>query len=351
MRESSLSINKLPYLGIRYQIRYFKCNLKCPYCIADWSNNKFNFELKKFQDILKRIKKLPYRICLRIGVGGEIFTSPEIVRVITEICNEENNIFGLSFSTNLQADYKKIIEPFLRSTDSQKLGIGCTLHDSVIKDLDLFFEKVNCLREGGFSPYVGYVALPQRIKHIRDYKWRCREIGVPFILNALIGRLRGVEGADKSLIYPRDYTLQELRELKELWDTPHSYQMLVEACNTHGMACSAGKNYIYIDSDGNVFPCEMIRSRIGNILDGDIEFRSEDTKCPMNFCWCGNENQALRIVDRFYERTGTLRIFSPKKGLPIKALYEGYNPSIFHDRSRHVLKRHKNILASFNLNL
>jgi hypothetical protein len=31
--------------------------------------------------------------------------------------------------------------------------------------------------------------------------------------------------------------------------------------------------------------------------------------CPVSTCWCGNENQALRIVDQYYYRTRTLRVF------------------------------------------
>jgi Iron-sulfur cluster-binding domain len=321
----------LPYLGVRYQIKYFKCNMQCPYCIADWAKQKYAFDLDRFTAIVKEIFKLPYRVCLRIGVGGEIFTSAEILQVIKSICNEDNNISGLSFSTNLQADWKTIIEPFLKATNTNKLGIGCTLHDSVIENINLFFEKVGRLKESGVTPYVGYVALPQRIRYMREYKQRCFKLGVPFIMNALIGRVRGVEGANPNLIYPRDYTPQELEELKELWDTPHSYQMLVEACNTRGMTCSAGKNYVYIDSDGNVFPCNNIGSSMGNILETGIDFRSQDTICPADICWCGNENQALRIVDKLYYRTKVLRIFYPKKDVPLSGMYEDYNPSIFYE--------------------
>jgi MoaA/NifB/PqqE/SkfB family radical SAM enzyme len=334
--------DQLPYLGIRYQIEYYKCNMTCPYCIVDWSKQKYNFDPEKFRAIVTEISKLPYNVSLRIGVGGEIFTSPEILSFLSNICNENNNIFGLSFSTNLQADWKTIIDPFLRSTNTRKLGIGCTLHDTVIEDIDLFFEKVSRLRESGVSPYVGYVALPQRIKYIRQYKKRCHELGVPFIMNALIGRVRGVEGANPNLIYPRDYILQELRELKELWDTPHSYQMLVEACSTRGMICSAGKNYLYIDSDGNVYPCNKIRFFMGNILKTGISLCLEDTICPMEICWCGNENQALRIVDKYYNRGRFLRLFHTKKEISLSRMYNGYNPSIFRNRRRPVLKRYKN---------
>jgi len=325
---------QLPYLGIRHQIGYHRCNLNCPYCIAKWRDRKPTFDLDTFQKILGRIEKLPYRVCLQIGVGGEIFTSPEILRVVTDVCNRDSNIFGVGFATNLYASWEQSIGPFIESANTTKLGIRCTLHDTVIEDIDLFFEKVARLKQRGVMVSVGYVALPQRIGFIREYKRRCERLGVPLVMNALVGSLKGLEGVDPKRVYPRDYTAEELRELRELWDTPHSYKLLVEAARTRGMTCSAGKNYIHIDRNGDVYPCSEMKKVIrkpfmGNILRGPIRFQTDDTVCPMDVCWCGSENQALRIVDQYYNRTRTLRIFTPKEGIPEEKLYQGYNPSAF----------------------
>ena len=357
---TTASKDNLPYLGIRFQIRYYTCNLSCPYCIASWRERSSPFDIDKFRDIIQKIKELPYKVCLRIGVGGEIFTSPQILNVVKEICNEENNIFGVSFSSNIHASYGKVIGPFIDSVNTAKLGMGCTLHDTVIKNIDTFFNKVKLLKENGVLLYVGNVAVPERIKHLQEYKNRCGEIGVPFIVNALIGKaitndnrsrkkkrwFLGVNWGRLGLSYPsypRDYTPTELNQLKELWFTPHSYQLLVNSTSTKGMRCSAGQNYIHIDHEGNVFPCLGIKNRMsniafpflkdrykmGNVLQDNINFKTDDTICPRYHCWCGNENQALRIVDKNYSRTRTLRYFYPKEELAVEKLYTGYNPSIY----------------------
>ncbi|MDD5410225.1 MAG: hypothetical protein PHF31_02245 [Methylobacter sp.] len=323
------SIDKLPYLGVRYQIKYHKCNLDCPYCIAQWKERENIFDTTSYQLVIENLKKLPNRICLRIGVGGEVFTSDDIMKGINDICNSNSNIFGVSFSTNLVASWKRTIEPFLDSLDTSKLGMGCTLHDTVIKDIDGFFEKARKIKDKGVNLYIGYVALPQKIDIIKQYKQRCDDLGIPLLMNGLIGKLAGVQGADSSLDYPRDYTLNELSELKDLWDSPHSYKMLLESSETKGMLCSAGHQYIYINPQGDVFPCSGIKKSIGNIIDGTLKLQTEDTICPVSACWCDNENQALRIVDKNYERTRTLRIYHRKSGLSDSELYEGYNPSIF----------------------
>ncbi len=322
-----------PYLGIRYQVRYHKCNLACPYCIASWKDQPNLFDAETFGRIAGRIMDLPYRVSLRIGVGGEIFTSPELMAGVRSICDADSAVRNVSFSTNLVAGWDETIGPFLARTDTRKLGIGCTLHDMVIPDVDLFFEKVRKVRDTGAEVYVGLVAVPGRFRAIAEYRSRCDAMGVPLIMNGLVGSLKGVEGADPSLTYPRDYTADELRELESLWDTPHSYLLLLEARRTRGMTCSAGRNYIYIDHLGNVRPCKRSARSLGNILDAPPAFQAEDTVCPEDVCWCGNENQALRIVDEYYDRSRTLRIFRPKAGIPRERLYEGYNPSVF-DRSR-----------------
>jgi MoaA/NifB/PqqE/SkfB family radical SAM enzyme len=321
------------HLVIRYSINYHVCNMNCPYCIAKRQETKENpFNIEDFRTILAKIEELPYNVCLRIGTMGEIFTSQEILEEIKNICRKDNNIFGVNFSSNIYTDWEKVIKPFLDSVKTQKLGMGCTLHDMVLKDVDTFFKKVEKIKKSGVLVYVGYVAVPQMIPHIGEYKKKCDRIGVPLILNSLLGQLKGVDGADTGKRYPRDYSHNELQQLKDLWDTPHSYKMLVEACSPRGMQCSAGKNFIFIDNNGDVFPCRGIKKTIGNIANGKIKFKKKDTTCPCVRCWCGNQNQALRIVDKYYHRTRNPRIFYPRKEIPIEQLYRGYNHSIFSNR-------------------
>lgn len=320
----------LPYLGVRYQIRYHTCNLNCPYCIVKWKEQNDLFDANAFNAIVEKLFEMPYRISLRVGVGGEPFTSREFLNGIRKICNSDNNIQGVSFSTNLVADWNRVISPFIESVNPGKLGIGCTLHDMVIRDVDDFFSKIRKLKECGVALYVGLVAIPSRIDFIRKYKKICGEIGVPLILNGLVGKLIGEESVDSSLEYPRDYTPFQRNELRSLWDTPHSYQILINSCNTKGMECSAGTNYIYINHHGDVFPCSQVKQKMGNLLHDKIEFLPEDMRCPVTTCWCGNENQAMRIVDRYYNRSHILRMFTPKPGLSNDQLYDGYQESIFH---------------------
>ncbi len=319
----------LPYLGVRYQIKYHKCNLDCPYCIANWQESENLFNNERFQAIIRRLSGLPYRICLRIGVGGEPFTSNEILEGIRQICNSENSVYGVSFSTNLKASWINTIEPFLDSLNTAKLGIGCTLHDTMIHDIDRFFEKACLIKEKGVEIFIGLVALPDRIAQIKKYHERCRDLGIPLIMNGLIGKIVAEDGKPGTLDYPQAYTSEELARFKELWHSPHSYKMLLEGCSTKGMVCAAGKNYIYLNHQGDISPCSNIKQKLGNILTDPFLLQPEDTICPVSKCWCGNENQALRIVDQYYERSRSLRIIKRRPGIPEEDFYQGYNKNIF----------------------
>jgi MoaA/NifB/PqqE/SkfB family radical SAM enzyme len=321
--------SQLPYLGVRYQIKFHLCNLDCPYCIAEWKTyREDDFDMATFRGVLEKIQQLPYQVSLRLGMGGEIFASKPIQAEVRKLCNEDNNISGVSFSTNLVASWDTKILPFLDSVDTSKLGIGCTLHDTVIKSVDEFFGKIEKLRDYGVDLYVGYVAIPERIEQIREYRRRCDELGVPLTMNGIHGRIDGVEGVDDQLVYPAAYTQEQRRAFREVWDTPHNYMMEIEGASPKGMACSAGNNYIHIDARGNVSLCGKRAGTetgsLGNILNDPIVLNKEDTICPLKACPCGNENQALKVIDQYYDRGKVLRMYTPKQGGNYDSLYDLY---------------------------
>ncbi len=273
---------------------------------------------------MERIRALPFPLSFHLGMEGEVFTSREILDETRVMCLATKNVQSVNFISNIYADWDRVIKPFLDSIDTRRLGMGCTLHDTVIRDVDGFFDKAKRIAEAGVAVYITCVALPGSIRMMEEYKRRSEEIGVAFVPNILIGRLPG----DEEKSYPRDYTEGERRVLKDLWDTPHGYKLLVEACSPAGMPCSAGRHYIYVNHDGTVFPCSRIRRPMGNVLRDTLRLQDEDTICSSNRCWCGNQNQALRIVDERYTRTQNIRILIPNPSLRREDLYSGYGPRI-----------------------
>lgn len=318
----------LPILRLRWQLQFTKCSLKCPYCIAAWTRRPVEFEADRFQRIVDRLLELPYRLVVRLGVEGEIFLSPDIQEGVARL-SKGPKTEGVSFSTNLVAP-RGIISSFLDRADTARVGMGATLHDTQIKNVDEFFEKIAKIQERGVLIFVGYVGLPERFEQIRTYKERFDAMGVPFILNEYNGTIQDVP-------FPKAYTAEQRKFLREHFFTDHYYRMLVERESPKGQPCLAGHRYMYMDTGGNLFACGMDRdpewtlgqkvawrlskewatdiqkrrkesNRLGNILEADPPLRGRPRTCPHQVCACGNEVQAMARVGHEYHRTRTLRV-------------------------------------------
>lgn len=321
----------LPRLGVRYQTGYNLCNLDCPYCFADWQSKRRGIDGDRLRAITRGIERLPYAIQLRLGIGGEAFTSKDILEEVVRLSHAHGNVRTISFSSNVQADWERTIAPFLDAVDTSRLGMGCTLHDSVIEDVDLFFQKVAWIRDAGVEVYVGYVAIPERIDDIRRYEARCADLGVPLFLNPYGAPEDDEQGSRVHV--PHAYTAEEKAALRELYAEPHQFQLGIEAYSTFGMRCSAGAGFVHIDPRGEVYPCSEIPSSLGNVIEGDVALRTRDVTCPARHCWCPNQNQALRIVDRHYARDGRTPRYVRAR-VPREQLFHGYNESALATASR-----------------
>jgi MoaA/NifB/PqqE/SkfB family radical SAM enzyme len=331
---------------VRWQLKFTQCNLKCPYCIATWTKRPVEFEAERFDAIIGRLLDLPFRLVIRLGVEGEIFLSPAIQDGVARLSHQPQ-VAGVSFSTNLVASDEKIAG-LLDRADPQKLGVGATLHDTQITDIDGFFRKVEMVQKRGVLIYVGYVAKPDRFEQLKSYKQRLDAMGVPFLPNEYNGALEGRP-------YPQAYTAKEREFLKENFFAPHYYRMLVERDDPRGKPCLAGHRYIYLGHDGTIRNCGMDRNlewnvwmkmarrvnekwpekiqawrlernKLGNILDGGLPLSDSLRACPHSMCTCGNEVQALCEVGQGYHRTRTLRVIYPKENA---AEYEARYPNLW----------------------
>lgn len=322
----------LPILRLRWQLQFTRCNLKCPYCIAAWTRRPVEFEADRFQRLVDRLMGIPYRLVVRLGVEGEIFLSPEIQEGVARLSMSPKTE-GVSFSTNLVAPWETI-SSFLDRVETSKVGMGATLHDTQIQNVEEFFDKVAKVQSRGVLIFVGYVGLPERFDQIRAYKSRLDNMGVPFILNEYNGTIEKVP-------YPGSYTAGQRQFLREHFFTDHYYRMLVEREIPLGEPCLAGHRYLYMDTRGDLFACGMDRdpqwtfgqkvawrlnkewaaniqkgrkerSRLGNLLEGDPPLAGRPRRCPHGVCACGNEVQAMARVGHEYHRTRTLRVLYPR---------------------------------------
>lgn len=351
------AIAALPVLRVRWQLRFTKCSLKCPYCIAEWTKRDVEFEPGRFNEIVDRLLALPYRLVLRLGVEGEIFLSPDIQEGVIRL-SRHPKVEGVSFSTNMIASDEKVAA-FLDRADCAKVGMGCTIHDTQLTDeqIEGFFRRVEMIQKRGVLVFVGYVAKPDRFEYMKRYKARLDAMGVPFLSNEY-------NGAFENVPYPQAYTAGEREFLREYFFADHYFDMLVDRKSPKGKPCLAGYRYVHLGHDGRILACgtdralawnvwqkiarrlnpkwpekiqqwRIHRRRLGNILDGDIRLSEKPRLCPHDSCTCGNEAQAFFAVGRDYHRTRTLRVIYPKaRAADLEARYPNLGP-VPNDEGQH----------------
>ncbi len=249
----------------------------------------------------------------------------------TRLCNAPGNLVGVSILTNLQADWGRVVRPFVEGLDPKRLAMGCTLHDRVIaKDaVNRFYDKAARLREMGVLVYVNNILFGRdAVARARAHKRRCDAIGVPLTLMPLFPSKPSRDGLPRKDFSDglTSWSAEDLRELKPLCDSPHSYKMYFDARTTLGMRCGAGRDYLYIDAGGDIFPCCGARHLplLGNILADGVVPREEDRVCRQPFCIRPYDMSALRIVDRRYARDRDFRLIRPREGLSPAELESGY---------------------------
>lgn len=318
------------YLAICYLSSHAACNLACPYCIGSWKPAPDAAGDAAPRAVLDRIQAIPRPVNLILAQWGEFFTSRPLMLEATRLCNAPGNLVGVSILTNLQAGWDRTIRPFVEGLDTTRLAMGCTLHDRVItvRDVDRFFEKAGRLRERGVLVYVNYILSgSDGIARARAHKSRCKALGVPLTLMPLFPSKPGPGDPEAPDFFRgmMSWSAEDLREIEPLCDSPHTYRMYFDARTPLGMSCGAGRDYLYIDAAGDVFPCCGQRdSPLGNILREEIAFRAKDAVCSRVFCLRPYEMSALRIVDHRYIRDRDFRLIRPREGIPAEALAAGY---------------------------
>jgi MoaA/NifB/PqqE/SkfB family radical SAM enzyme len=331
-------------LDVAHTIKFYHCDLRCPYCISDWDNQRGTRSARPVDAprdlqgaILRAIAALPYRVHLTLSNMGEPFVNRWLLSELTALCNGSTDpgLDALTLITNLHADWDRVIAPFLDRVDTSRLALACTLHDSVLSpaEIEAFFASARRARERGALVMVINVVRPGALDAARHWKARCDREGLPFLPNAIVASEggRGVRAQRES-----PYTPDEIAAARDLSETPHSFKLLFEAASTLGEPCAAGRRYVFVDSDGDVFPCLSLkdaRPPLGNVLRGTFAASPASGVCPLESCGCPNEIGALHIVDDRYERTLDHRYLIPKAGWAAERLEDGYRAGLYARRA------------------
>ncbi|MBS4759103.1 MAG: radical SAM protein [Clostridium sp.] len=264
------------YWNITYRCTY-QCSY-CPFCsITKYSELYPKSSEKTPDEWLAILEKLPPMSFLLIG--GEPLLYPGLSEVINNL-PKKHSIIGLISNASLPVElYRKI---------KKKVCLTLSYHREFAKE-DEFIEKVLELNEFMWINSVNIVATPENIPFLEELHKRLNPKGVTIRVEHLIKP--GFQYTDeqykqieKYLTHDRDF-----RKKNDFYEA--------QICKS----CSAGRNYINIMPNADVYSCvggmEYIhaqhrqnyvkcpriidRYKMGNLADDDFKFNRTNKDCPL----------------------------------------------------------------------
>lgn len=271
------------------------CNYRCFYCVAAGLNNVpvKHFDLPAIEKSLKLIKAELIVFSLECE-GGEPTVHPQFPELIRLLAS-----FGpVSFPTN----NSQKPERWLPREFAKRLYIRSAIHPETEEKLERYSANALHLIEAGCDFSSIFIAHPDRIPKIPQYREHFQAQGIPFTPVAFIGEIDG-----KS--YPNSYTVGE-RELIGLNEENRTWQHKLEPHatrirNFRGIPCIAGHSNLFIGRDGSTRRCIYDARKI----DGPSD---KPEPCAVKTCGCGLMLEKLNS-------TGSIDFYNswaPKAGLP-----------------------------------
>lgn len=285
-------------INVRFYTDFDVCNYSCPYCIAGQNNKRdttSRWDPTNFITIIRGLARLPQRINVRLGVGGEFFLNQTLIEG-ARLLSLAKNVRSLNLITNLSFPIERYEKSFL-DFDQSKIAIVASYHPTEIKDKQGWFETALYMNKS-FDFAAVLVAYPPLIKDLPAIRDQLNSEGIEVFVQGFIGNYEGRE-------YPAAYSEEEKQVLREVFYSRHDYEFFVRV-KKPGL-CNAGYRSFYVDMSGLVRPCGMGSNSpvLGNLLiDTRIQLFDGPRPCMFDSCLCDTENLNTVIFEQHYIRSG-----------------------------------------------
>lgn len=275
------------------------CNFNCPFCYLDEPHKDTPGQGKFAVDTVVNAFKNTGLVWHITMVGGEPFLYPHFV----ELCKRLTATHGISIATNLST--KNVIDFCQEINPACVESIYCSLNfperekQGLVED---FIEKIGLLQEKGFNIYVTQVMWPPLTERIE-------KIIEDFMRRNITVRPMLFLGFYKKKSYPQAYTTQQRRLLMSLAKSvaerdPYKHKekyryadvdpfLIKGNLSFKGTLCLAGKDWVLIRGNGDVYCCDDDRIYLGNLYEGTIRFLTKSHRCTSDICRCARLGMLL----------------------------------------------------------
>lgn len=267
------------------------CNFACEYCpqVKTRRHKKESAGRREIDAISDFFDSTQLTWLIHMS-GGEPLLHPEFVA----LCRLLTKTHYISINSNMSL---KTWDAFMRSMDPERVAfIHASLHYSELtkrRSLPEFLRTTRAVQAAGFSAYVTQVFYPPIIKEFG-------EIFSYFHRNGIIVHPKIFRGFYRGRLYPQEYSESDRRVFTEFCDRASSMDELPDTpinpdldskslqgfLSFKGSACLAGKRYVRIGYEGNIYRCSMAGSAIGNIFQKKFARLTEAEVCPYRLCPC-----------------------------------------------------------------
>lgn len=272
----------------------YTCNYRCTYCFfpPETLGQKLRVHASP-QEWREAFDRNGLRWLLHL-TGGE----PSIYPEFAELCSSLTERHFLSLNSNLT--HKSILE-FADRVDPSKVSfVNAGLHPDERErrqGMKTFVQHASRLNARGFPLIVSVVATPDALARFDEISAELRADGLCPVPKLMRGMYRGKR-------FPRSYTDEEKRIFRhhsrlarEAYgpliaarpETPtinvfDDDQYLDGVPKFKGVDCRAGKDFVKIDVDGEVYRCAN-DVRLGNLLQNTFVRRQRAEPCASHHCY------------------------------------------------------------------
>lgn len=260
-----------------------KCNWNCYHCyLPEHSNSGLSTE--EVISILKQAKA--FGVFDITFTGGEIFLRKDIFSLIKEA---RKLGFCVYLYTNISLlDENKIRELkylYISSISCSIFSLNQDIHDSITKtsnSLKVALENLRLLKKANIPTSISTPLLKENYESYKELYAYCSQNNFGFKPDKdIFGKLDGNKD-------PYKYSLSQnqLKEIIQEIDYINNYEKKKRVFDE--IVCKPFSTSLFIDSFGNIYPCNRLRVKLGNIASdklNDIWIKSSKLKFLQNITW------------------------------------------------------------------
>lgn len=279
-----------------------KCNLLCPYCYQS-AGRAYKDELRSEEivSVIKQALEINPEINISLS-GGEPLMRKGITEIISFACSKARKVSLLTNGTLITA---KVADELARVKSDRLFvqvsvdGANPLTHDSIRGEgsFERSMKGIRLLQENGIPVVLSYTVTKANSGQISEFLKLCDRLKVRLTRIDYVKAVGRAQGDGQSMcLTPQDYydavkTINHAQaEYGWRYGNPlNDRAILLGSFLKPRAICGAGVSIIFVDADGNVYPCTSLTSP--ECLGGNIRRDSME--------WIVTRSEAFRRLRHF----------------------------------------------------